>query len=193
MLGIKDEMFIRGKIPMTKEEVRVLSISKLQLEKDSVVYDIGAGTGSVSIEIALQDPGISVYSIETNSEAIALIERNKEKFGASNIQIVEALAPDKLDTLPMPSHVFIGGSKGRLQSILDCIYERNKNCRVVINALTLESIAQIKDVLTSYSICEEDLVQVQISKMKKVGTYHMMSANNPVYIFSFSFMEKEYE
>lgn len=189
MLGIKDEEFVRGKVPMTKEEVRVLSISKLRPEKNAIIYDIGAGTGSVSIEMALLDSSISVYAIERNEEAISLMEANKEKFGCENMHIIHACAPDGLDSLPSPTHVFIGGSQGRLEEILDCLYKKNANCKVVMNAVTMESIAQAHQILSTLPICEPDLVQVQVSRVKEVGRYHMMQANNPVYIVSFRFKE----
>ncbi len=110
---MRDEWFIRGKVPMTKSEVRAVSVSKLELTQDSVLYDIGAGTGSVSIEAALQIPRGQIFAVEQNREAVDLIRQNKEKFHADNVRILWGKAPKILEGLPVPSHVFLGGKIGR--------------------------------------------------------------------------------
>lgn len=188
--GIKDDEFIRGKVPMTKQEVRVLSLSKLRLEENSIVYDIGSGTGSVSIEMAMLSDSIQVYAIECNEEANVLLRENMEKFKVSNITNIESLAPTGIDSLPIASHSFIGGSKGHLKEILSCLYQKNSNMRIVINAITLESICEVKECMNLFPITDAEITQVQISKSKVVGAYHLMQANNPVYIFSFTFKEE---
>ena len=119
--GLEDEAFLRDKVPMTKSEVRSISLSKLQLTEDAVVYDVGAGTGSVSIEIALQAAEGEVYAIEKKEEAAALLEKNKRKFAADHLHIIRGLAPEALADLPAPTHVFIGGSSGNLKEILEVV------------------------------------------------------------------------
>jgi len=117
--GIPDAEFIRGNVPMTKEEVRAASISKLRLEKDSVVYDIGSGTGSVSVEIARLSKGIKVFAVDSNPEAAELTKKNLEKFALKNAEVVQGEAPFALESLPFPTRAFIGGSDGKIMEILD--------------------------------------------------------------------------
>lgn len=185
--GICDDEFIRGDVPMTKEEVRELSVYKMHLLEDSVVYDIGCGTGSVSIEMALLSEKMKVYSIEVNPEAVVLTKKNIEKFAAGNIEVVEGMAPESFSDLPAPTHCFIGGSKGNLKSILSALYEKNNSMRIVMNAVSLESVAEMNSALKEFPVCNEDVVQVSVSKVKKTGNYSMLQANNPVFIFSFDF------
>ena len=115
--GIPDSAFIRGDVPMTKEEIRVLSVCKLHLDANSVVYDIGSGTGSVAVEIARLSPNIAVYAVEVADEGISLINQNAANFGCKNIHVVQSLAPAGLEDLPAPTHAFIGGTKGNLKEI----------------------------------------------------------------------------
>ena len=188
--GKADGDFIRGKVPMTKEEVRDVSICKLGLYKGAVVYDIGSGTGSIAMEIAGLSDNIFVYAIERKPEAISLIKSNKEKFHLQNIQLVEAEAPEKMDELLPATHAFIGGSGGHLKEILSELYNINPNMRIVINAISLETIAEIKNCLENFKIREEEMIQMQVSRSKKAGGYHLMRAENPVWICSFRFFEE---
>ena len=184
--GIADEEFLRDKEPMTKEEIRSISLSKLRLKKDSIVYDIGAGTGSVSIEMALQANEGSVYAIEKKKEAVDLILKNKRKFAAENLEVIEGLAPEALFPLPAPTHAFIGGSSGNMREILKILLEKNKNIRVVVNAIAAETIAETVNCLKELPFVEEEIAEVCIGKSKKAGSYHMMMGLNPVFIFSFT-------
>lgn len=187
--GKADDAFIRGNVPMTKEEVREVSICKLRLFEGAVVYDIGSGTGSIAIEIASLSENNQVYAIEQKEEAIALIKENKDKFMLENIEIVNAKAPEKFSDLPIPSHAFIGGSGGNMNAILSKLQEMNPTMRVVINAISLETICQLKEILSRYPIEKEDIVQMNVSRSKKLGAYHLMQAENPVWICSFNFRE----
>ncbi len=182
--GLSDSEFIRGQVPMTKEEVRSITVSKLKLNKDSVIYDIGAGTGSVSVEMALQAVDGIVYAIEKNVEAIKLIEENKRKFGAANLFAVLGEAPKALEILPAPTHAFIGGSQGNLKEIILALLSKNSGIRMVINAISLETIAEVIAILKTMEIRESEIVQVFVSKSKTLGAYHMMLGENPVYIIS---------
>lgn len=121
MTGIPEECFVRGQVPMTKSEVRAVIMSKLAVREDDVIYDIGAGTGSVSVELALAAGRGQVFAVECDPEGISLIRQNGEKFGCHNLTAVEGMAPEALTGLPAPDAVFIGGTKGRLDPILDAI------------------------------------------------------------------------
>lgn len=187
--GKADSEFVRDKVPMTKEEVREVSICKLRLTDKALVYDIGSGTGSIAMEMAGLSPDLKVYAIERKPEAVALIKKNKEKFKLDNIEVIEAEAPEGLDELPKPTHVFIGGSGGNLNEILNTLYSMNDSMRIVITAVSLETIARIKEILSAYPIANEDIVELQVNRSKVIGKYHMMQAENPVWICSFDFRE----
>ena len=188
--GRADICFLRdAKTPMTKEEVREVSICKLHLTQNTVVYDIGSGTGSVAIEIAGVSGGVQVYAIERKPEAVELLRKNREQFHMDNIQIIEAPAPEGLEELPVPTHAFIGGSGGRLLDILQTLYRKNPHMRIVINAISMETIAELKEVLDTFPVEEEEILQMQVSRVKKLGGYHLPQAENPVWICSFTFRE----
>ena len=189
---LRDSAGTEGKMritPMTKEEVREVSICKLHLTKKSVVYDIGSGTGSVAVEIAGLSGQLQVYAIERKPEAVELLRKNREQFHMDNIQIIEAPAPEGLEELPVPTHAFIGGSGGRLLDILQTLYRKNPHMRIVINAISMETIAELKEVLDTFPVEEEEILQMQVSRVKKLGGYHLPQAENPVWICSFTFRE----
>lgn len=182
--GISDECFIRGNVPMTKEEIRIISISKLRLNQNSIIYDIGAGTGSVSVEMALLAREGMVYAVEKKAEAVSLIEENKKKFGADNLVVVNGAAPEALKQLPVPTHAYIGGSSGYLKDIITSLLQINPNIRIVINAITLETISEALLCMKILTVGEVEVVQVAISKAQSIREYHMMVGQNPVYIIS---------
>ena len=184
--GLPDEAFLRDKVPMTKEEVREVSVSKLRLTDDSVIYDVGAGSGSVSIEMALQACQGCVYAIEKNPTAVDLLGRNKQRFCADNLEIVEGLAPDAMEELPAPTHAFIGGSSGNLKQILECLLAKNPEIRVVINAITLETVGEALEALRELPFGDVDIASVSTAKSKEIGRYHMMLGQNPVYVIAAS-------
>jgi len=189
---LRDASETEGKLrrtPMTKEEVREVSICKLHLTQNAVVYDIGSGTGSVAIEIAGVPGEVQVYAIERKPEAVELLRKNREQFHMDNIQIIEAPAPEGLEELPVPTHAFIGGSGGRLLDILQTLYRKNPHMRIVINAISMETIAELKEVLDTFPVEEEEILQMQVSRVKKLGGYHLPQAENPVWICSFTFRE----
>lgn len=183
--GIPDESFVRGKVPMTKEEIRILSVAKLRLTEDAVVYDVGAGTGSVSIEAARLCTAGTVYAIERNHEGIELIRENSRNMCLSNIVTVEGVAPEALAELPAPTHAFIGGSSGNMKQIVQLLLSKNPGVRIVLNTIALESIAEVMKIIEELEIADADIVQVSAAKSKTLGRYHMMNALNPVYIVSF--------
>ena len=187
--GYPDDMFIRGQVPMTKEEVRSVSICKLHLTEDAVVYDIGSGTGSVSVEIAALSPRVQVYAMEINGEAVSLLEENCKQFGLHNVRCFRTKAPDGLEDLPMATHAFIGGSKGNLREILWTLYRKNNHMRIVVNAVSMETICQMQELLKELPVEQEEILQLSVTKTKQLGSYHMLQAANPVYIYAFTFAE----
>lgn len=187
----RDEEFIRGKVPMTKEEIREVVVCKLKLTENAIVYDIGSGTGAVAVEIAEQSESICVYAVEQKEEGINLIQQNKEKFRIPNIEIIQGKAPDCLKELPIPTHAFIGGSGGRLKEILKALYQKNSAMRVVLTSISLETIGEITTIIKKMPIIDEEIIQLQVSRSKKVKNYHLMQAENPIYIYSFYFVERE--
>lgn len=189
--SLKDSDFERGNVPMTKEEIRQLALCRLNLTRNAVVYDIGSGTGSIAISAAKLSPGIDVYAIDHNKNAIELIETNAREMGTFNVTVTNDSAPECLSSLPMATHAFIGGSSGKLKDILDKLYEINPYMRVVINAISLESVGEITALLDEYSIANMDMIMVMINRINKVGDYHMPSPMNPVYICSFDFTNED--
>lgn len=188
--GVSDEEFIRGKVPMTKREVRVASICKLHLKENSVFYDIGSGSGSVSVEAARLSKDIKVFAVDLNAEAVELTKQNAEKFGLENITVIKGAAPDILEELPPPDCVFIGGSSGYLEEILTALYSKNPKVRVVVNAVSLESLSLIERVVNrneGFKLKDFEAVQFSVTKAEEAGRYHLFKANNPVFIVSFNF------
>ena len=178
--GIADEAFTRADVPMTKQEIRSVTLSKLQLGKGSVVWDIGSGSGSVSVECALQASGGQVYAIEKEADAVELTKKNLEKFGIVNCTVVEGSAPEALTCLPAPTHAFIGGSTGNLKEILAVLLEKNPKVRIVANAVTMETAAELSEAAKDFAF--SDICCVNVSRGRKLGRYHLMTAQNPVYI-----------
>lgn len=181
--GIDDIEFLRGDVPMTKAEVRAVSVAKLALHTDSVVWDIGAGTGSVSVECALASYKGQVFAVEKDPDAIDLIERNRVKFKADNITVVPGSAPGVLNDLPAPTHVFIGGSGGNLRSIINVILNNNPGARIVMNTVTMESQTEAFACAKEFGFEVFEAVSVNISRTRKAGPYNLMSAQNPVTVF----------
>lgn len=184
--GIPDEYFIRGKVPMTKEEVRAVTLSKLRIETDSKVLDIGAGTGSVTIEAAFQAKKGTVYAIEKNAEGIDLIKSNADAFGLNNIVVKEGIAPDDCDFGGVAfDRIFMGGTSGRMNQILEwCKVRLSEDGRVVVNTITIENTYKAIQALKDLNYENIDVAQVQVSKGRFVGSVTMMESNNPVYIIS---------
>ncbi|HIY19516.1 MAG TPA: precorrin-6A reductase [Candidatus Blautia avistercoris] len=188
--GIADEAFLRGKAPMTKEEIRTISLAKLKLNRDSICYDVGAGTGSVAIEMALRASQGKVYAIEKKPEAAELIRENKKKFATDNLEVSEGEAPQALEPLEAPTHAFIGGSSGNLKAIVELLLRKNPQVRIVINCITLETVSEALEVLKTFPVEQEEIIQAVVSRAKKVGRYHMMMGENPIYIISCKGVEK---
>lgn len=184
---MEDSRFVRGNIPMTKSEVRAVSLAKLSLFPGAVFWDVGAGTGSVSVEAGLylrQVGGGAVYAVERNQEGIRLIEENREKFlpGWEGFHVISGTAPDALSSLPAPTHVFIGGSGGKLHAIIRQVLEKNREARIVVNSITAETTAECLEAVEAFGFSDYEFVQVSVSRLEKAGRYHMHRSQNPVYI-----------
>ena len=180
---LSDEDFERGKTPMTKEEIRVLILHKMHIHPDDIIWDIGAGTGSVSVECARQAPFGQVHSVERDEAAVYLIEKNREKFSLDNLFVYEGDAAQRAKELPVPDKVFIGGSGGKLQEILAVIAAFHKKISVTVSAVTLETIAEAGELLGRYD-ADYDVIQATVGRGRKIGSYHIMDTNNPVMIFT---------
>ncbi len=184
--GIRDEEFLRGKAPMTKEEVRTVSLSKLRLAEDSICYDVGAGTGSVSVEMALRAWNGEVYAIEKKEDALGLLKENKQKFAVDNLKIIPGTAPEAMVELSVPTHAFIGGSSGNMNEIVKLLLEKNPKVRIVINCITLETVTEAMNAIRDFDLTDVDIVQLGAARSKSIGRYHMMMGENPIYIISCS-------
>ena len=180
--GLPDDDFERDETPMTKEEVRSVILSKLRLTRSAVVYDVGSGSGSVSVEAALQANRGTVYAIEMKESAAALTKRNADRFGPSNLHVILGKAPDALQPLPAPTHAFIGGSSGNMAQIIECLLEKNPAVRIVASAVTLETVAELTEISKSF-VCS-DIAEISVSKPRTLGRYRLMTAQNPVYVFT---------
>ena len=182
--GLHDEVFARDKVPITKSEVRAVILSKLDISSDSICYDIGAGSGSVSIEMAGLAYEGKVYAVEKNPVAIELIKKNIHNFNAENVELIFAKAPEGLDHILEADKIFIGGSGGELNAVMDMIFASQKHPTIVISAITLETVAQISDILKKakeYGY-DTEVTAINVSKSKEVGPYNMMIAQNMVFI-----------
>lgn len=181
--SLPDGAFIRADIPMTKSEIRAVALSKLDLAFSDTVYDIGAGTGSVSVELALHI-GSFVYAIERDAAALVLIEQNKERFGAHNIRIVAGEAPAALENLPVPDCAFIGGGGQSVPEILKVLLLKNPAVRVVITAITLETLSLAVAAFESLGMQDVDITQLYSARAKKLGHSSLLLAQNPVFILA---------
>lgn len=181
--GLPDEAFERGDVPMTKQEVRAAVLAKLAVRPEDILWDVGAGTGSVSVELALAAPRGRVYAVECRPEGCALIKANREKFRTRNLVLVEGLAPDALSDLPAPDAVFIGGSKGSLAAIVDAALDKNPDARICVSAIALESLSAAVAALTAKGRTVQ-VSQIAVSRAKAVGGLHLMMAQNPIYLIT---------
>lgn len=183
--GLPDEAFQRTEsVPMTKSEVRSVCLSKLALTEHAICWDVGAGSGSVAIEMALQANSGQVFAIERKDTAVELLRENTRRFGPENLSVVPGLAPEACLCLPAPTHVFIGGSAGNMRQILDCILAKNPNARIVATAVTLESVAELTQCIKDIPFTYTEVVSMSVARDRKAGPYHLMMGQNPIFIFT---------
>ena len=181
--GLPDEAFERGSVPMTKQEVRAAVLAKLAVHPEDILWDVGAGTGSVSVELALAAPRGRVYAVECDPEGCALIRANRQRFLARNLTLVEGIAPAALADLPAPDAVFIGGSKGSLAAIVDAALEKNPAARICASAIALETLSAAVAALTARGRTVQ-VSQIAVSRARAVGGLHLMMAQNPIYLIT---------
>ena len=185
--GIPDEEFEReDKVPITKEEVRVIQISKARLKPGQIVYDIGCGSGSISIEAALQiESSGKVLAVDYDDKAIELTKKNMEKFNLSNISLIHGNAKEKILELEDADTIFIGGTGGDTKEIIEISENKLKSGgRIVIGTILIETLYSVLQVLEKLQFESIDITQVTISKSRKTSTGTMMLARNPVTIIS---------
>ena len=185
--GIPDEYFERTEnVPITKEEVRVIQISKARLKPKQVVYDIGCGSGSVSIEAALQiESSGKVLAVDYDENAIELTKKNMKKFGLSNISMIYGNAKEKILELEEADTIFIGGTGGDTKEIVELSENKLKSGgRIVIGIILIETLYSVLQILDKLQFESVDITQVTISKSRKTSTGTMMLARNPVTIIS---------
>lgn len=184
LIGIDDDEFHTSKKLITKQEVRAVTLSKLQLQDDLVLWDIGAGSCSVSIEASNLMPNGRIFAVERNQQCIGFINENLKKFCTRNVKLIEAYAPEGLEDLPDPDRVFIGGAGGKLDEIIDAIALRLKpEGIVVINAVTLDTLSKAVEFLEDHGYTVEATC-VNIAKTRKLTEYKMFEAQNPVYVIA---------
>lgn len=182
--GIEDCCFLRAEgIPMTKSEVRAVSLFKLRIREGDIVYDVGAGTGSVSVEAALRGAGL-VYAIEREERARALIEENRRHFGCPNLRIIPGEAPAVLEDLPAPDRVFVGGVGQGMLETLRLVREKNPKARVVANAITIETASRTLQAFDELGFASPELIQISAARGRRAGDCHMLLAQNPIFILS---------
>lgn len=182
--GIPDELFIRGDVPMTKQEVRAVALAKLRLTATDTVWDVGAGTGSVSIEAALVARAGSVWAVERNAAGVRLIRENADAFGCGNVHAVPGVAPEALAKLPVPDAVFVGGSAGELPSIVEAALEKNSQVRLCVPCVTVETLTEACALLSGSRFKGFEACQVSAARAEAVGLHHLMKAQNPVFLVS---------
>lgn len=182
--GIPDELFIRGDVPMTKQEVRAVALAKLRLTATDTVWDVGAGTGSVSIEAALVARAGSVWAVERNVAGVQLIRENADAFGCGNVHAVPGVAPEALAKLPVPDAVFVGGSAGELPSIVEAALEKNSQVRLCVPCVTVETLTEACALLSGSRFKGFEACQVSAARAETVGSHHLMKAQNPVFLVS---------
>lgn len=187
--GLPDEAFLRNPadkpvVPMTKSEVRAVVMSKLRLTPDSVCWDIGAGTGSVTAEAALAAYNGRVCAIEKKPEAAELLKENISRFGLKNVDIIEGSAPEACLSLPAPTHAFIGGSSGNMRGLISLLLDKNPHCRIVAAAISLETVSDLGAIMKEGAFTQAEAVCLNVSKSRTAGGYNLMTAQNPVYIFT---------
>lgn len=182
--GIPDELFIRGDVPMTKQEVRAVALAKLRLTATDTVWDVGAGTGSVSIEAALVARAGSVWAVERNAAGVRLIRENADAFGCGNVHAVPGVAPEALAKLPVPDAVFVGGSAGELPSIVEAALEKNSQVRLCVPCVTVETLTEACALLSGSRFKGFEACQVSAARAEAVGSHHLMKALNPVFLVS---------
>ena len=185
-LGIKDEDFLRAeKIPMTKREIRILTLALARVGGADIIADIGAGTGSLSIEAAKFSPDSNIFAIEKNPDAVNLLKQNVKKFSADNITIIHGEASQVLKNFSQIDVALIGGSGGKIEQILDAVNKKLKiDGRIAANFIAIQTLSISLEWLRRHKNYHYEVIQVQVNHLKKIGAYDMAQASNPIYILT---------
>ena len=188
-IGLDDAEFLRGDegkpIPMTKQEIRAVAVSRLHIQPAFCVYDVGAGTGSVTVEASLLARGGRVFAVEKNPKAVEQLRRNLKHFSLTNVEVVEGTAPDALSDLPAPDAVFIGGSSGNIEEIVRLCLAKNPQVRIVATAITLETVAQLLEAARGLPEVSLEISQISAARARALGKeqqMHLMMGQNPVFV-----------
>lgn len=182
-IGLPDHFFTKEDTPITKEEIRVITLAKARLGPEMIIWDIGSGTGSIAIEAARLAPNSQVWAIEKSSVSCALIEKNCSQLKVSGIRVIEGEAPDALLGLPRPDRIIIGGTGGRAKEVFGLVRDRLlPGGRIVINAVTLDTLQQTMDFFDAP--WQTEIIQVSVNRLTRLGNSHILKANNPVFIIS---------
>ena len=181
--GLEDEHFVRGDVPMTKSEIRAVIMSRLGIKPGFVCADIGAGTGSCTVEMALAAWKGRVYAVDPDPEAIELIKQNCRNFHIGNVEARQGLAPEDIRDWPAMDAVFVGGSKGNMAEIFDEVLSKNPGARIVTSAIVLQTLQAAMEAFRKHGI-EPEIVQISAAASRKVGGMDMMMARNPIFIIS---------
>lgn len=179
--GIPDSAFLRGDVPLSKQPIRAAALAQMGVQPEDVIWDVGAGTGGISVELALAANEGTVYSIERNPDACQLIARNREKFCAWNLELVEGEAPDALEALPVPDKVFIGGSGGEFRAILETVLEKNPEALVCADAIAMETLTEAWNSMKDLGL-EPSVLQIAAASTRAAGKLHLLLSNNPAFL-----------
>ena len=185
---LQDEDFRRSArsdgrpVPMTKRDIRIAALARLEINRDDLCWDIGAGTGSVSIEMARQCPYGRVYAVERQPEALELLEENRRLHHADNITVVPGAAPEACRELPVPNRVFIGGSSGNLRRIIQLALEKNPGVRLVASAIALETVSELEECRKLFRFSQVSCLTA--AQGQRIGDYTLLQGQNPVYLFT---------
>ena len=184
--GWPDGTFVRAEgVPMTKQAVRAQALAQLALRPGETVWDVGAGTGSVSLEMAYANGGAPVWAVERLPAACAVLEENRRRLGGWNVRVVEGAAPEALAGLPAPGAVFVGGTGGELEPILDAVWAANPEARVCLTAIALETLAAALEAFAARGR-QAEVVQITAAHAGGPGRLHLLRAENPVFILTWA-------
>ena len=181
--AIPDEEFQRGEVPMTKQEIRVFLMAQAMIQPTDVIWDVGAGTGSLSVEAALRAPEGRVYAMDPNVAACELVHINAANFNAANITVINGKAPQALEGIPDPDVVFVGGSGGNLAQILAESSRRLRpGGRLIVTAVLLETLSETLQFTDGLADFQFESCGLQVTRVQAVAKRHMFRALNPIYI-----------
>lgn len=181
---MRDELFLRTKVPMTKAEVRAVSIDKLELQAKTSFLDIGSGTGSVSLQAAMKYPDLQVTAIEKNEAAIDIMQQNIDHFKVNNINLINGEAPTEIPDQVYDA-IFVGGSGANLETIIDfALAHLTSGANLVLNFILNENAISAYQYLETQAVTNLEMIEMQVSKWHALGKGHYLKPQNPTFIIS---------